>query len=78
MGDGAGGHGGQLQHFAAPLWLQHCVVLPAGQEEVEATCFSLAERLEHMRSNGSELLILPICSQLPSDLQVGVGSQGVC
>ncbi|KXZ50727.1 hypothetical protein GPECTOR_15g411 [Gonium pectorale] len=46
-----------------------------GQEEIEATCFSLAERLEHMRSNGSEipeLLILPIYSQLPSDLQAKI------
>jgi HrpA-like RNA helicase len=46
---------------------------PTGQEEIEATCFSLAERLDHMRSGGQnvpELMILPIYSQLPSDLQV--------
>jgi hypothetical protein len=46
----------------------------SGQEEIEATCFSLAERLDHMRSGGQnvpELMILPIYSQLPSDLQVG-------
>ena len=45
-----------------------------GQEEIEATCFSLAERFEHMRSSGQtipELLLLPIYSTLPSDLQVG-------
>ena len=44
-----------------------------GQEEIEATCFALKERLEQLASNGStvpELLILPIYSQLPSDLQV--------
>lgn len=44
-----------------------------GQEEIEATCFSLSERLDHMRSGGQEvpeLMILPIYSQLPSDLQV--------
>jgi len=43
-----------------------------GQEEIEATCFSLSERLDQMRSGGQEvpeLMILPIYSQLPSDLQ---------
>eukprot|EP00878_Enallax_costatus_P037454 GHUV01042311.1.p1 GENE.GHUV01042311.1~~GHUV01042311.1.p1 ORF type:complete len:486 (+),score=136.42 GHUV01042311.1:211-1668(+) len=46
-----------------------------GQEEIEATCFSLSERLDHMRSGGQEvpeLLILPIYSQLPSDLQAKI------
>lgn len=50
-----------------------CVASPyTGQEEIEATCFSLSERLDHMRSGGQEvpeLMILPIYSQLPSDLQ---------
>ena len=44
-----------------------------GQEEIEACCFALKERLEQLASSGStvpELLILPIYSQLPSDLQV--------
>ncbi|KAG2440689.1 hypothetical protein HYH02_010267 [Chlamydomonas schloesseri] len=51
------------------------LIFMTGQEEIEATCFSLAERLEHMRGNGSEipeLLILPIYSQLPSDLQAKI------
>lgn len=46
--------------------------LHAGQEEIEATCFALAERLEQMRTSGSaipELLLLPIYSTLPSELQ---------
>jgi len=46
-----------------------------GQEEIEATCYSLAERLDHMRTAGQdipELLILPIYSQLPSDLQAKI------
>jgi pre-mRNA-splicing factor ATP-dependent RNA helicase DHX38/PRP16 len=50
-------------------------VFLTGQEEIEATCFSLSERLDHMRSGGQEvpeLMILPIYSQLPSDLQVGL------
>ena len=52
--------------------------LHAGQEEIEATCFALAERLEQMRTSGSaipELLLLPIYSTLPSDLQVGALEQ---
>lgn len=35
----------------------------------------MSERLDHMRSGGQnvpELMILPIYSQLPSDLQVGL------
>jgi len=47
----------------------------AGQEEIEATCFALAERLEQMTSAGQtvpELMVLPIYSTLPSDLQVRV------
>jgi len=49
------------------------LIFMTGQEEIEATCFSLSERLDHMRSGGQdvpELMILPIYSQLPSDLQV--------
>lgn len=58
---------------------QHIPNFPAlphtltGQEEIEATCYSLSERLEHMRSGGQtvpELMVLPIYSTLPSDLQV--------
>jgi pre-mRNA-splicing factor ATP-dependent RNA helicase DHX38/PRP16 len=49
------------------------LIFMTGQEEIEATCFSLSERLDHMRTGGQdvpELMILPIYSQLPSDLQV--------
>ena len=41
-----------------------------GQEEIEATCFALKERLEALGDGVPDLLILPIYSQLPSDLQV--------
>eukprot|EP00983_Pelagomonas_calceolata_P033611 1052108-Pelagomonas_calceolata.AAC.2 len=47
----------------------------AGQEEIEATCFALAERLEQMTSAGQtvpELMVLPIYSTLPSDLQAKI------
>ena len=49
------------------------LIFMTGQEEIEATCFALKERLETLATSNSsvpELLILPIYSQLPSDLQV--------
>jgi len=49
------------------------LIFMTGQEEIEATCFALKERLEILAASNSavpELLILPIYSQLPSDLQV--------
>ncbi len=52
-----------------------CVCVYTGQEEIEATCFALQERLDQMRSNGQtipELLVLPIYSTLPSDLQAKI------
>ncbi|MEW5307872.1 MAG: hypothetical protein WDW36_010244 [Sanguina aurantia] len=51
------------------------LVFMTGQEEIEATCFACAERLEQMRANGQkipDLLILPIYSQLPGDLQAKI------
>lgn len=48
------------------------LIFMTGQEEIEATCFALKERLEVLASSSTvpEMLILPIYSQLPSDLQV--------
>ena len=44
-----------------------------GQEEIEAACFTLAERMEQLISSTKKgvpkLLILPLYSQLPSKLQ---------
>ena len=51
------------------------LIFMTGQEEIEATCYSLAERLDSMRAAGQDvapLLILPIYSQLPSDLQAKI------
>ncbi|KAL6760535.1 P-loop containing nucleoside triphosphate hydrolase protein [Haematococcus lacustris] len=51
------------------------LIFMTGQEEIEACCFSMQERLEHIRSNGQEvpeLLVLPIYSTLPSDLQAKI------
>ena len=46
------------------------LIFVTGQEEIEACCFSLQERIEHLGEGVPELVILPIYSQLPSDLQV--------
>lgn len=48
------------------------LIFLTGQDEIEAACFSLQERMEHLEKQGVEkpLLVLPIYSQLPSDLQV--------
>ena len=41
-----------------------------GQADIEVTCAVLAERLEAAGEDVPPLSILPIYSQLPSDLQV--------
>ena len=51
------------------------LIFMTGQEEIEAVCWALAERLETMRAAGQavpELSILPIYSQLPADLQAKI------
>ncbi|CAL5219753.1 g1653 [Coccomyxa viridis] len=48
------------------------LIFMTGQEEIEATCFSLQERIDHMGEKVPPLLILPIYSQLPSDLQAKI------
>ena len=47
------------------------LVFMPGQEDIEATCEHLAERLEEIE-NAPALTILPIYSQLPSDLQAKI------
>ena len=42
-----------------------------GQEDIETTCVLLAERIEKVE-NVPSLLILPIYSQLPSDVQAKI------
>jgi hypothetical protein len=44
------------------------LIFMTGQEEIEACCFEVKEQLERL-DGAPELLILPIYSQLPSDLQ---------
>eukprot|EP00891_Asterochloris_glomerata_P006618 jgi/Astpho2/6618/fgenesh1_pm.00101_%23_12_t len=55
------------------------LIFMTGQEEIEATCFALqarpnlhAERLDHLGEGVPPLLILPIYSQLPADLQTKI------
>lgn len=47
------------------------LIFMTGQEEIEATCFEIKEQLERL-DGAPELLILPIYSQLPSDLQAKI------
>ncbi|PRQ30210.1 putative RNA helicase [Rosa chinensis] len=52
------------------------LIFMTGQEEIEAACYSLAERMEQLISSSkkgmSKLLILPMYSQLPADLQAKI------
>eukprot|EP01025_Chloroclados_australasicus_P048553 TRINITY_DN5503_c0_g1_i2.p1 TRINITY_DN5503_c0_g1~~TRINITY_DN5503_c0_g1_i2.p1 ORF type:complete len:706 (-),score=119.36 TRINITY_DN5503_c0_g1_i2:28-2145(-) len=54
------------------------LIFLTGQEEIEACCFELADRIERFKRNRDreqnlpELLILPIYSQLPADLQAKI------
>ncbi|KAM0047441.1 putative RNA helicase [Helianthus debilis subsp. tardiflorus] len=52
------------------------LIFMTGQDEIEATCYALSERMEQListtRAKVSNLLILPIYSQLPADLQAKI------
>ncbi|KAI3720399.1 hypothetical protein L6452_21315 [Arctium lappa] len=52
------------------------LIFMTGQDEIEATCYALSERMEQLVSSTrqavSNLLILPIYSQLPADLQAKI------
>lgn len=52
------------------------LIFMTGQDEIEATCYALAERMEQLvtstRQTVSNMLILPIYSQLPADLQAKI------
>jgi HrpA-like RNA helicase len=48
------------------------LIFMTGQEEIEATCFALQERLDHLGEEIPPLMILPIYSTLPSDLQAKI------
>ncbi|KAL9256976.1 Pre-mRNA-splicing factor ATP-dependent RNA helicase DEAH7-like protein [Drosera capensis] len=52
------------------------LIFMTGQDEIEAACYALAERIEQLISSTQKavpkLLILPIYSQLPADLQAKI------
>ncbi|KAI3939962.1 hypothetical protein MKW98_029738 [Papaver atlanticum] len=52
------------------------LIFMTGQEEIEATCFALQERMDQhvstVKKGVPKLLILPIYSQLPADLQAKI------
>lgn len=48
------------------------LVFMTGQEDIEATCALVRERLDSLGDDVPKLLILPIYSQLPSDLQAKI------
>ena len=48
------------------------LVFMTGQEDIEATCLLLNERLKKLGENVPKIVILPIYSQLPSDYQARI------
>ncbi|GFZ21155.1 RNA helicase family protein [Actinidia rufa] len=52
------------------------LIFMTGQDEIEATCYALSERMEQLITTTKKavpkLLILPIYSQLPADLQAKI------
>jgi pre-mRNA-splicing factor ATP-dependent RNA helicase DHX38/PRP16 len=49
-----------------------------GQEDIEATCFVLADRIRAIGEGVPPLVILPIYSQLAADQQAKVRCRGGC
>ena len=50
----------------------HILIFMTGQDDIEATCVLLADRLAEINTKVEPLTILPIYSQLPADLQAKV------
>lgn len=44
---------------------------PAGQDEIDTACQTLYERMKSLGPAVPELIILPVYSALPSEMQVG-------
>ena len=57
--------------FNVCFFVGDILIFMPGQEDIEVTCEVLAERLEQLE-NAPVLAILPIYSQLPSDLQAKI------
>lgn len=48
------------------------LIFMTGQEDIETTCVLLGDRIANLGENIPELLVLPIYSQLPSDIQAKI------
>lgn len=48
------------------------LIFMTGQDDIECTCFALAERLSQLGEDTPPMAILPIYSQLPADLQAKI------
>ena len=48
------------------------LIFMTGQEDIEATCMFIAERIAKLGSNCPPITVLPIYSQLPSDMQAKI------
>jgi pre-mRNA-splicing factor ATP-dependent RNA helicase DHX38/PRP16 len=48
------------------------LIFMTGQEDIEGTCTVLAEKMEKLGGDSPPLLVLPMYSQLPADLQAKI------
>ncbi|GAM27915.1 hypothetical protein SAMD00019534_110910 [Acytostelium subglobosum LB1] len=48
------------------------LIFMTGQEDIECTCATIEERMKQLGTDAPPLLLLPIYSQLPSDLQAKI------
>jgi pre-mRNA-splicing factor ATP-dependent RNA helicase DHX38/PRP16 len=54
------------------------LIFMTGQEDIEATCVLIAEKITKLGQNVPPLLVLPIYSQLPSDVQAKIFEKSDC
>ncbi|KAL3916769.1 MAG: hypothetical protein SGILL_005030 [Bacillariaceae sp.] len=57
-------------HFNSPPG--DILIFMTGQEDIEGTCSVLAEKMEKLGDDSPPLLVLPMYSQLPADLQAKI------
>jgi len=57
-------------HFNSPPG--DVLIFMTGQEDIEGTCTVLAEKMEKLGEDSPPLLVLPMYSQLPADLQAKI------
>lgn len=48
------------------------MIFMTGQEDIEATCFLIADRITKLEGGVPPIMVLPIYSQLPSDVQAKI------